>query len=928
MRLLKNIRFSLSIRLLLGVVLAAGAIYLITIRYINYDYKEVAIDMAKKTATQQAQNVATTVKNLFESDIELFRTYAYTFEKYNELDPDTYRDFYNSALKKLLEQSPRYISTWDNWEMQYVIPEWDLPYGRISYIYFHEGNTINSTIDTLNRAGDDTASLYYDYKSNPREGVTEPYYDVYSGGSGEEILMTSIIVPVLKDDNSFIGMVGADISLTRLKQLVDSLNNTFEGYSYILSNKGAIVAHPNEEYLGGNFASTDSLKNIEHNIIPNIQKGAFNQFVTMNQKTGDEYYTNIIPVTFGKSDAHWGIAINVPLKNIIKEAESHIKDSRQVGIYGLLILIIVTLLVAYQIIKPIKKTTRVLQQLSLGEIRKIENINIKTGDEIEQMSNSVNTVIRGFQDTVEFANQIKNGNFDHEFTPLSSKDGLGNAVLEMRNSLKEAKEEERQRQEEEEHSKWASEGINLFGSILRQDNDNLEKLTTKIISTLVDYLGAHQGGLYLTEGKKDNQYLELAASIGFDKEKMMHKTIQPNEGVVGKCLLERDRIYMDDIPDDHAPILSGLGHTKPGSSLVVPMIINEEIIGIIEVGSLNRMEEYQIQFVEKIGISIASTISSAKINARTAELLKESKEQADELAQQEEEMRQNMEELQAMQEEATKRESRIQNFINAAKSTLLYIEYDVDGNITDINENMLNLFQLKREQVINKKIGSYDFSTAQAKNTYDHLWKKLLKGQSAVHDFYTNHLGRDFYLKEYYYPLLNEEGKTYKIINIAIDITEEMRKEKQLETLKAEYDKLVKKKDPQKTDKKQAIDINEIIEQESHFEYVDLTHLKKVYKNDFRKIQNIISIYVDTIPKQLEELNKIADSDLKLLRTKIGNFRTKMSYLGLSRVVEMAKEIETICATGVDTENIEDLLTEIAQIWKDAQMELKKIIIR
>ncbi|ALO15888.1 Chemotaxis regulator BdlA [Salinivirga cyanobacteriivorans] len=927
MNQLKNIRFSLSIRLLIGVVLVAGIIYLITIRYINYDYKEVAIELAKKTAGQQAENVTARVKNLFEADFEIFRTYANTFEKFDELDPESYRTFFNSALERLLKQNPRYISVWDNWERQYIEPDWNLPYGRLSYIYFREGGFISTTIDTLDTYGDDTASLYYDYKANPREGITEPYTDVYSGGSGEEILMTSIIVPVMQD-SSFVGMVGADISLRQLKVLVDSLNQNFEGYAYILSNKGFIVAHPNEAYLGKNFAETDSILNIQHNIIPQIRNGTYNKFVKTDQVTDEEFFTTIIPVTFGKSNSHWGIAINVPLQNIITEAESHFEDSRKVGIYGLIVLIIVTLLVAYQIIKPINKTTKVLQQLSLGEIRKIDNISIKTGDEIEQMSHSVNTVIKGFKDTVEFANQIKNGNFDHEFTPLSDKDVLGNAVLEMRNSLKEAKAEEVHRQKEEEQSKWASEGINLFGTILRQDNDNLAKLTNKIISTLVDYLGAHQGGLYLTEGKKDQQYLELVASIGFDKEKMLHKTIQPNEGVVGKCLLEKDRIYMDDIPEDHAPIISGLGNTKPGSTLVVPMIINEDVIGIIEIGSLNRMQEYQIQFVEKIGVSIASTISSAKINARTAELLKESKEQADELAQQEEEMRQNMEELQAMQEEATKRENKIQNFINAAKSTLLYIEYDPDGKITDINENMLHLFQLKQEQVINKQIGSYEFSSAQVKHNYEEIWNKLEKGQTATNNFYSKHLGRDFYLKEYYYPLINKEGKTYKVLNIAIDISEEKRKEKQLQELKTEYEKLVKKHGGKKEAAKKSININEIMEQEGRFEYIDLTHLRKVYKNDLRKIQNIISIYVDTIPKQLDELQNIAKSDLRLLRSKIGNFRTKMSYLGLSRVVEMAKKIETIAATGVDTENIEDLLQEIATIWKNAQTELEKIIVK
>ncbi len=925
MNLIKKIRISLSLRLLLGVVLTAGFIYLLTIQYINYDYEEVAIRMAKKTASQQAENVATQVENIFENDFEFFRTYAHTFEKYYKLDSATHRDFFNRALEKALTGNPRYLSVWDNWELNQINPDWNKPHGRISYIYYREGDFITETLDSLDLAADDTTSLYYDYKINPREGITEPYTDTYSGSEDKEILMTSLIVPLMVD-SAFIGMVGADISLTQLNQLIDSLNASASGYAYILSTQGSIVAHPNESALGKNIKEFDSLLNSEYNIIEHIRQKEKNKFV---HHTGEgSYYTTIVPVNFGKSNSSWGIAINVPLQNIIIEAQSHFDESRKVGVYGLLVLIIVTLLIAFQIIKPVQKTTKVLQKLSLGQIENIDKIKIRTGDEIEQMGHSVNTVIAGFRETVEFANHIKQGDFEHEFKPLSEQDVLGNSVLEMRDSLKAAKEEERQRQKEDEQSNWASQGINLFGTILRQNNDNLNKLCIQIISTLVDYLGAHQGGIYLTEKEGDNQYLELTGSIGFTKEKMEHNTIQPNEGIVGKCLLEKERTYMDDIPHDFDPILSGLGSTKPGSSLYVPMLINEVVIGIIEIGSLKRLEEYQIQFVEKIAVSIASTISSAKVNAQTSELLDKSKVQADELAQQEEEMRQNMEELQAMQEEATKRQNNIQGFINAAKKTLLYIEYNMEGNITDINDNMLHLFQLKRDQVVGKKIGSYEFSTTQVKNNYEQIWQKLKEGKQTTNNFYTKYVGRDYYLKEYYYPLLNNDGEPYKVLNIAVDISEEKRKEKQLAKLKTEYEKLQNKAEEKQEKPANKISINEVFEQENLFDYIDLTHLKKVYKDDLRKIQNIINIYIDTIPKQIKELRSLSGKDLKMLKSKIGNFKTKMTYLGLSRIVEMSKEIEVICATGIDTEQIEDNLDEIEVVWKSAEEELKKIILK
>jgi PAS domain-containing protein len=922
--ILSKIRISLSIRLLIGVLIAASFIYFLTIRYINFDYEESAISMAEEKALLQAENLALNIQNMFNGDFEQFRVLALGFEKLYQKNGYTQREYFDKTLERVVKDNPRYYSAWDSWERRFIEPDWTEPYGRVSIAFYRETGYIGINIDTLDTYGDDTSKIYYDYKSNPREGFSEPYWDNFSGIKGDDVLMSSIIVP-LTHNSEFVGMVGADISLLQLKEMVDSLNQTIDGYAYIISNKGAFVAHPDTAFLGKNIALVDSTFNRKHNILNQIQKGIVNSFEAKNNITGNQYFSSVVPITFGSSQDFWGVAINTPLENIITEARSHFKESQKVGIYGLLALITVVLLIAFQIIRPLKKTTNALILLSKGNIEEIETINIKSGDEIEQMGDSVNQIIAGFKNTVEFANHIKQGDFEHEFKPLSEKDVLGNAVLEMRNSLKMAKEEEKIRQIEDEQNNWSSEGVNLFGEILRQDNDDLSKLSMRIISTLVDYMGAHQGGLYLVEGKDENKYLELVASIGYEKDKMRQTTVYPNEGFVGKCYLEKERIYRDDIPKDYPPILSGLGKTVPRSLLIVPMLINEQVVGIIEVASLKKLEDYQIEFVEKIAVPIASTTTAAKINAQTASLLEKSKEQADELAQQEEEMRQNMEELQAMQEEATNREESIQNFITAAKSTILYIEYNMDARITHINDNMIHLFKLKREQVIDKKIGSYEFTSSSVRDRYEGIWEKLRNGNPATNNFYSKYAGKEFYLKEYYFPILNEVGVPYKVVNIAVDVSDEKRKEKQLESLREQFKKLSEKIGVNTKKSKPKISINEVLAQDSYFEYLDLTHLKKVYKDDFNKIQNILSIYHNTIPNQIKELYTFIESDLKILKSKIGSFRTKMIYLGLSTVVEMSKEIEMVIASGGDKESITELLDEISSIWDGASREIKRL---
>ena len=317
----------------------------------------------------------------------------------------------------------------------------------------------------------------------------------------------------------------------------------------------------------------------------------------------------------------------------------------------LFIIIFIGLLIAFlisrAITKPVSTLKTIVDKMGQGELIKNDDESVFSNDEIGDMAKSVDKMTRGYGEIASFAENIGNGIYISDFKPLSDKDVLGNALIEMRDNLKKVAEEDKIRN-------WATNGMAKFGDILRAYSNDYEKLSDEIITNLVKYIDANQGALFIVEDTEEGQNqepeMELTACYAWNKKKFIDKKVLKGEGLAGQAWLEADTIYLTDIPDDYVKITSGLGSANPRCVLIVPLKVNDEIYGVIEIASFNQIEKYKVEFIQQLSESIASTISTVKINERTQRLLKESTMMTEQMRAQEEEMRQNMEELQATQE--------------------------------------------------------------------------------------------------------------------------------------------------------------------------------------------------------------------------------------------------------------------------------------
>ena len=133
-----------------------------------------------------------------------------------------------------------------------------------------------------------------------------------------------------------------------------------------------------------------------------------------------------------------------------------------------------------------------------------------------------------------------------------------------------------------------------------------------------------------------------------------------------------------------------------------------------------------------------------------------------------------------------RKEIEIKNRMNAINKSNAVIEFDLTGKIMFANQIFCNIMGYTEKELIGKyhKIfvsEEFLFSNSRAKE-YKDFWKKLKSGEFVSDEFERiNKNGDRVWLQASYNPILDTDGKPYRIMKIAIDITNNVNQQKEIE---------------------------------------------------------------------------------------------------------------------------------------------------
>ncbi|QOR66903.1 response regulator [Cytobacillus suaedae] len=283
------------------------------------------------------------------------------------------------------------------------------------------------------------------------------------------------------------------------------------------------------------------------------------------------------------------------------------------GTIGILLTLIIAIIVVHNITKRLRKFKSVLVTLT-DDNYGYTKVDIQSNDEIGEIAKAYNELVT----TLEKQEQLE----QNYRIKIENQNWLKTRFAEL--------------------------------SVLTQGVNNLHIAGERHIQKISQTIGASYGVLYIVKKDEDDEYLELLSSYAYTTPKNDQTwlgRINIGEGLVGQCAKTREMILLDTISDDYITISSGLGSSKPKNIVIVPIVLDDELLGVLELATLNTFTALHQDFLKQANDLLGITFSRIFKHIQVEKLLSESQILNEELQTQSEELQLQQEELRTMNDE-------------------------------------------------------------------------------------------------------------------------------------------------------------------------------------------------------------------------------------------------------------------------------------
>ncbi|MFJ8659720.1 HAMP domain-containing protein [Streptomyces sp. NPDC093795] len=290
------------------------------------------------------------------------------------------------------------------------------------------------------------------------------------------------------------------------------------------------------------------------------------------------------------------------------------------------------------------EVTRVAREVGsegrLGGQAEVEGVSGTWKRLTENVNELAGNLTRQVRAIAEVASAVAEGDLTRSITVDASGEvaELKDNINAMVGSLRETT---RANQEQD----WLKSSLALISGLMQGHRD-LAVVAELVMDELTPLVSAQYGGFYLAEEGPDGTALRRVGSYGRPAGSTGHDHFRLGESLVGQAARSRRTITANGVSADYICISSGLGPTEPGSLIVVPIVVDDQVLGVIELASLTAFTPIHRDFLEQLMETVGVNVNTIVANARTDELLDESQRLAGELRSRSEQLQVQQEELQ------------------------------------------------------------------------------------------------------------------------------------------------------------------------------------------------------------------------------------------------------------------------------------------
>jgi len=304
----------------------------------------------------------------------------------------------DQMLKSVLEGHPGFYGIWvgfqpnalDGNDAQYANAEGHDETGRYIRYFIREGGQIikSKLTDYTSEAG---GSYYLIPLRSGKEYITEP--TIYSLETGE-VMLASVCVPI-RANGQVVGVAGVDISMNVFNDMVADITPMDEGYAYLVTNTGKVVAHKDKSLTGKDYLGTLPSE-IKPEVASALESGAPLSYNVI--KDGSEFVAQVVPFSIGRVDFSWSFGAAVPQSKVLETSRNMMYVGIVLGVIALVVIAVIIFIIARVIAAPVVKGVDFAKAIAEGDLN--QSLDIDQKDEIGQLMTALNNMSRSLREIV------------------------------------------------------------------------------------------------------------------------------------------------------------------------------------------------------------------------------------------------------------------------------------------------------------------------------------------------------------------------------------------------------------------------------------------------------------------------------------------------------------------------------------------------